>query len=114
MKLKWITSAALALGVSTAIPGLVKADDWRDWRRDRDYHYRHDEDRVIVRDISLRDVPDRVLDRVNDYRHGRRIEWAQWVRDRDHVFYQFRIEDRRNGDFTLQIDPDGHVFARIG
>ena len=116
MKLAWIKSTVLTLGISAAIPVMSQADDWRDSHRDRDrdfHHVHHDDDRIIVRDVSLREVPGRVLDRVDDYRHGRGIERAQYVRDRDHVFFQFRIEDRRHGDFTLRIEPDGHLSARI-
>jgi hypothetical protein len=64
-----------------------------------------------VRSVELCDIPSRVLDRVNDYRHGRRIESAQvsCIEGRD--VYQFRIEDR-NGDFRLDIEPSGHLLGR--
>jgi hypothetical protein len=111
-----MASALLSLGVSAAVPSLAKADRWdRDWDHDRREH--HDEwrhaERVRIEDIDRDDVPRRVMDRVNDYRHGRRIERIQYVRDDDRVFYRFLIDDRDHGDFFLDIDPYGHVIGRF-
>jgi hypothetical protein len=143
MKLAWITSAALALGVSAAIPTMTKADErYRDrdsdrfsrrdverheYRdrdfRDRDFRDRDIRDRevIVVREVptvcvdtvSFCDVPSRVQDRVNEYRHGRGIQLSQRVSDQGRTFYQFSICDTQHGDFTLQIEPSGHLFARL-
>src|SRR5258707_4473394 len=97
MKLRWMTSAALALGVASVIPSVAKADNWRndrdhndryenvrrdDWRHDR-YDDRRDDYRRVERefdvDVPLREVPHAALDVANYERHGRRIEAVQYV-----------------------------------
>ena len=69
--------------------------------------------RTLVQDVALCDVPRCVADRVNEYRHGRGIQSGQKICENGHDFYQFRICDARHGDFTLQIEPSGHLFARL-
>jgi hypothetical protein len=126
MRFGLMTSAALTLGVAAFIPSTAKADGYR---YDHDRHDRgrvevvvvhHDEwrheswhrDGDFVEDISVYDAPHDVRDRVNDYRHGRPIEYAQLVHHDGQTFYRFRIDDR-NGDFYLHIAPSGHLLARI-
>jgi hypothetical protein len=108
--------------------------DYRDYRRDYDRDYGRDyspdygrdyaRDREIIRervvvqdrvvqDLNFCDVPGRVQDRANDYRHGRRIQFAQRVEDCGRTYYQVGICDREHGDFTLQIEQSGHLVARI-
>ena len=142
MKLGMMTSVALALGFSMATPMMTKANDWhRDSDNDRYCHLDRDSDRyshreyreedrheyrerqeserpvyrerTTARDVALCDVTERAMDRVNEYRHGRRIQSVQLVCDNGRDFYQFRIDDDRHGDFTLQIEPNGHLFSRI-
>lgn len=127
MRYGLIASAVLSLGFSAVIPSVAKAGDWRhDHESDRSE--RHDErcddrredrredrhrDRNCVEDLSIRDLPGRVLDRVDDYRHGRRIESAQLVHDEDRAFFRVRIDDRDHGDFYLELASDGHLLRRV-
>jgi hypothetical protein len=75
--------------------------------------YRRDEIRVErARRVELCDVPPCVLDRVNDYRHGRRIQCAEVVCQDGRDVYQFRIDDDRAGDFRLDIAGNGHLIGR--
>lgn len=109
-----LASAILGLGFAMVVPATARADDWRRYRDDDRGDWRRVERRDCVEDVAMCDVPGRVRDRVNDYRHGRRIEGAQLVReDGASAFYRFRIDDRRHGDFYLDIAPDGHVLGRI-
>src|SRR5258708_28083879 len=94
-----IATTVLGLGMAAMAPMSVKADDWR---RDRDDWRSHDEirrERHWAETIDARDVPDRVRDRVDDYRHGRRIESARLVHDHGDIYYSFRINDNPHGDF---------------
>jgi len=130
MKLAWIGSAALALGVSAAIPSFASADGWR--HDDRDRHDRRDrvevrhvevrhvpEVRVRVerdydfdRDISLRDVPGNVLDTLNCEVHGR-IDGVQYVHRDGKFFYRFEVDgDRRAGaDASVRIGANGRLLS---
>lgn len=140
MKLAWIGSAALALGVSAAIPSFASADwrrddrsheryehDRRDYdRRDydrRDYDRRDerrdfDHDRFDERyrdfdsDISLRDVPRNVMDTFNCEIHGR-IESVQYVHRDGKYFYRFEVDgDRRyQGDASVRIGANGRLLS---
>src|ERR1043166_6427150 len=113
MKFAWIGSAALALGVSAAIPSMTQAAPWRDRddvryredaryrdrydHRDRDYRDYRANDRDDCRDfdveVSLRDVPGAVLATADCERHGNRIESVQYVRRDGKLFYRLRIDD---------------------
>ncbi len=117
MKLAWIGSAALALGVSAAIPSFASADSWR--RGDDRSHVRYERDRhVEVRveryrdddrfrdfdqDISLRDVPRNVLDTLNCEVHGR-IGEVQYVHRDGKFFYRFQVDSdgRRGADASVR------------
>jgi hypothetical protein len=129
MKCKTLACALLGLGMTAMAPVCAHADDWR---RDRDYEYRHDDwrrddwrerdewrRREAIRHehwaepIDMREVPERVRDRVNDYRHNRHIESIRLVHDHGEHYYSFRINGPRYGDFYLDIAPDGHVIRRI-
>jgi hypothetical protein len=131
MKLAWIGSAALALGVSAAIPSFASAD----WRRDngrvearierdrfdhdRDYR-RYDGDRFrdnyrfrdFDRDISLRDVPRNVLDTLNCEVHGR-IGEVQFVHRDGKFFYRFQVDSdgRRGADASVRIGENGRLLS---
>lgn len=127
MRYALIASAVLSLGISAVIPSVAKAEEWRhEYESDRSQ--RHDEcrddrhedrredrhrDRNCVEDLSIRDLPGRVLDRVDEYRHGRRIESAQLVREDDRAFFRVRIDDRDHGDFYLELASDGHLLRRV-
>jgi len=114
MKLAWITSAALSLGVSAAVPQFAAADNW--WGRDHvRYDHRDDwrHDREFDRDISIREVPDRVMDTADRERRGRRIESVQFVRRDGREFYRFRIDDpgRHDRDMDVRVAPDGRLLS---
>ena len=114
MRKGFIAASLLSLGMSAVLPSVVRADDWHHWHdRDEVRSERHDRDRDYAEDVSLREIPGRVMDRVDDYRHGRRIEYARLVHERDREFYRFRIDDRDHGDFYLDVDRDGHVIRRV-
>ena len=133
MRHEFISATVLSLGIAAAIPSVAMADDDRRDRSDRDRTDRRevdrgDRDRIEHREIDRRDegrrrdyssevdldeVPRRVMDRVNDYRHGRRIEYAKSVHADGRDFYRFRIDDRDHGDFYLDIDYDGQVIRRV-
>src|SRR4051812_34607725 len=111
MKLRWMTSAALALGVASVIPSVAKADDWRrdrdrndryenvrreeyrreEWRHDRfedrrdDHRYQRDFDV----DVPLSSVSREALETINYERRGRRIEAVQYVFRDGKYFYRF-------------------------
>ena len=131
MKLAWIGSAALALGVSAAIPTFASADSWhRDNGRvqvrvervrvdhDRDYRgyddrFRDDERfRDFDRDISLRDVPRNVLDTLNCEVHGR-IGEVQYVHRDGKFFYRFQVDSdgRRGADASVRIGENGRLLS---
>ena len=131
MKLAWIGSAALALGVSAAIPSFASADSWR-----HDDHDRYDRrDRVEVRrvevrhipevrvriddraydfdrDISLRDVPGNVLNTLNCEVHGR-IGEVQYVHRDGKFFYRFQVDSdgRRGADASVRIGENGRLLS---
>ena len=126
MKLAWIGSAALALGVSAAIPSFASADSWR---RDGDrYHERYQRDRHVevrferyrdddrFRDfdesISLREVPRNVLDTLNCEVHGR-IGEVQYVHRDGKFFYRFQVDSdgRRGADESVRIGANGRLLS---
>ena len=126
MKLAWIGSAALALGVSAAIPSFASADSWR--RGDDRSHVRYERDRhVEVRveryrdddrfrdfdqDISLRDVPRNVLDTLNCEVHGR-VGEVQYVHRDGKFFYRFQVDSdgRRGADASVRIGANGRLLS---
>jgi hypothetical protein len=127
MKLAWIGSAVLALGISAAIPSFASADSRRHddrsheryehERRDnqrRDYdHERYDERyRDFDTDISLRDVPRNVMETFNCEIHGR-IESVQYVHRDGKYFYRFEVDgDRRYaGDASVRIGANGRLLS---
>ena len=125
MKLAWIGSAVLALGVSAAIPSFASADSWRRHDdRGRDRHERRDYDRhddhvryeprVIDfdRDISLREVPRNVMETVNCEIRGR-IEGVQYVHRDGKYFYRFEVDgDRyRGADASVRIGANGRLLS---
>ena len=127
MKLRWMTSAALALGVVSVIPTFAKADNWRndrdrndryenvrrdDWRRDRYEDHRRIERDFDV-DVPLREVPRAALDVADYERHGRRIEAVQYVFRDGKYFYRFRIDDpgRHDRDVNLRVTPGGRLLT---
>lgn len=127
MKLRWFTSAALALGVASVVPSIAKADDWRhdrdyrdrnedvrrdDWRRDRYEDHRRYEREFDV-DVPLREVPRAALDVANYERHGRRIEGVQYVFRDGKYFYRFRIDDpgRYDRDVNIRVTPSGRLLT---
>ena len=134
MKLRWMTSAALALGVVSVIPTFAKADDWRhdrdyrdrndryenvrrdDWRRDR-VEDRRDGYRRVERefdvDVPLREVSRAALDVADYERHGRRIEAVQYVFRDGKYFYRFRIDDpgRYDRDVNIRVTPGGRLLT---
>lgn len=127
MKLAWIGSAVLALGVSAAVPGFAHADSWRHddrghdrYEQDRREHERRDYDharyepRVIDfdRDISLREVPRNVMETVNCEVHGR-IEGVQYVHRDGKFFYRFEVDgDRyRGADASVRIGANGRLLS---
>jgi len=124
-KIRLIGSAALALGLMSAVPSFARADwrdrDYRDWdyRRDyRDYRrdYRDDRgyyDRDIDVDIPLSRVPYDVMRTVDCERRGRRIEAVQFVRRDGKEFYRFRIDDPgwRDRDVNIRVQPGGRLLS---
>jgi hypothetical protein len=132
MKLAWIGSAALALGVSAAIPSFASADGWRHGddhgrydRRDRvevrHVEVRHvpeirvridDRDYDFDRDISLREVPRNVLDTLNCEVHGR-IGEVQYVHRDGKYFYRFQVDSdgRRGADASVRIGENGRLLS---
>jgi len=116
MKSKLIALTVLGLGLAAMAPVGARADDWRrdgdgrervEWRRHE--IIRHER---WVEPIPMREVPERVRDRVEDYRHGRHIESIGLVHDGGAHYYSFRIHGRYT-DFYLEIAPDGRVIRRI-
>ena len=123
-KIRLIGSAAVALGLMSAVPSFARADhrDWRDrdYRdyRDRDYgrDYRDDHryyDRDIDVDIPLSRVPYDVMRTADDVRRGRRIEAVQFVRRDGKEFYRFRIDDPgwRDRDVNIRVQPGGRLLS---
>ena len=121
MKLAWITSAALAMGVSAAIPSLAHADNWRGHRdyHDRDVRVvergRYDRvdryrDRDFDNDIPLREVPRNVMDTLGDYTHGGRINAVQFVHRDGKFFYRFQVDGRRE-DQSIRIGENGRLLS---
>jgi hypothetical protein len=134
MKLAWLGSAALALGVSAVVPSMTQAAPWRGDRddvryrddaryrdrydhRDREYRDYRVNDRDDCRDfdveVSLRDVPRAVLATADCERHGNRIESVQYVRRDGKLFYRVRLDDPgpRDRDLNLRIQPGGRLLS---
>jgi hypothetical protein len=118
----WFASAALALGVSAAVPGAARADygrDYRDSGRDyRDGDRRWDRDRHdhrVERDfdvnVSMRDVPHEVRHTIDDLRRGRAIESVQFVKRDGKYFYRFRVDARGRDDVNFRINPAGRLLS---
>lgn len=128
-KIRLIGSAALALGLMSAVPSFAKADsrydrDWRDRReyRDRDYRdydrrdYREDRryySRDFDVDVPLSRVPRDVLRTLDCETRGRRIESVQYVSRDGKLFYRFRIDDpgRFDRDVNVRIQPGGRLLS---
>jgi hypothetical protein len=118
-KIRLIGSAALALGLMSAVPSFARADwrdrDYRDYRRDyRDYRDdRRYYDRDIDTDIPLSRVPYDVMRTVDCERRGRRIEAVQFVRRDGKEFYRFRIDDPgwRDRDVNIRVQPGGRLLS---
>jgi hypothetical protein len=118
MKTTLISSAILGLGVSLFAAPAAHADPYS---RDRDHErvyredYRHEGYRSerFNESVDWRDLPGRVRDRADDYRHGRSIESIRYIREDGEPFYRFRIDDRRHGDFYIDIAPNGHLLGRL-
>ena len=122
-KIRLIGSAALALGLMSAVPSFAKADsrydrdrhEYRDYR-DRDYRDYRDDRRVYERDVDvdipLSRVPGEVMRTVDCERHGR-IESVQFVRRDGKVFYRFRIDDPgwRDRDVNIRVQPGGRLLS---
>jgi hypothetical protein len=127
MKLAWISSAALALGVSMAVPTMAHADNWRrDNDRDR---VRIERPRVEVRrdirirvddrvrdfdeNISLRDVPHNVMDTLHDELRGRIVGAVQYVHRDGKFFYRFQVDTggRRDADASVRIGENGRLLS---
>jgi hypothetical protein len=123
MKLAWIGSAALTLGVSAAIPSFASADSWR--RGDDRYHDRDrrvdvriervrvdDRFRDFDQDISLRDVPRNVLDTLNCEVHGR-VGEVQYVHRDGKFFYRFQVDSdgRRGADASVRVGANGRLLS---
>lgn len=123
-----MTSAALALGLTTLVPAVSKADgrhrdDYRDGRRierveiRERYDYgrgRHDHRHCepdVDRDIRLSDVPRRVMETADCERRGARIEAVQFVRRDGHEFYRFRIDHGRGCDMNIRVARDGGLLG---
>ncbi len=115
MRLNWMTSAALALGISAVTPVFAKADYHRDYR-DRDdhrevYRDRH-EDRCVNVDVvvDVRDLPGCVLDTIRCELRGRPLVSVQFVRRDGSEFYRVRIDNRRDLDQTMLVAPNGRLI----
>jgi hypothetical protein len=128
MKLAWISSAALALGVSVAVPSMAHADN--NWRHDngrdrvrierprvevrRDVRIRVD-DRVRDFDdtIRLNNVPRNVLDTLHDEFHGRIVGEVQYVHRDGKFFYRFQVDTggRRDADASVRIGENGRLLS---
>src|SRR4051812_15190196 len=119
MKLNWIATAALAMGVSAAVPTFAHAADWRD-HRDTNYRGRYDRDdrydryrdqrREFDRDISIREVPRNVLDTLRDVTRGGRVEEVQYVFRDGKYFYRFQVDGRRD-DQSIRIGANGRLLS---
>ena len=123
-KIRFIGSAALALGLMSAIPSFAKADsrydrDWRERREYRDYDRRdyRDDRRYYTRDfdvdVPLSRVPREALWTVEHEARGRRIESVQYVSRDGKVFYRFRIDDpgRFDRDVNIRVQPGGRLLS---
>jgi hypothetical protein len=133
-KIRLIGSAALALGLMSAVPSFAKADsrydrDWRDRReyrdrdyrdrdyRDRDYRDYRDDRRVYARDfdvdVPLARVPREALRTAELEARGRRIESVQYVGRDGKLFYRFRIDDpgRYDRDVNIRVQPGGRLLS---
>ena len=122
MRLNWIASAALAMGV-TAVPSFAHADyrDYRDHRDDRgrvevkydrydrDDRYR-DERRDFDRDVNIREVPHNVLDTLRDTTRGGRVLEVQYVFRDGKYFYRFQVDGRRD-DQSVRIGANGRLLS---
>jgi hypothetical protein len=124
-KNRLIGSAALALGLMSAVPSFAHADNR--WGRDRDYRdrdyrdyrgrdYRDDRrgyDRDVDVDIPLSRVPYDVMRTVDCERRGRRIEAVQFVCRDGKEFYRFRIDDpgRYDRDVNIRVQPGGRLLS---
>jgi hypothetical protein len=118
----WLASAALALGVSAAVPSFARADYGRDYRdsgrdyRDGDRRWERDRhDHHVERDfdvnVSMRDVPHEVRHTIDDLRRGRAIESVQFVKRDGKYFYRFRVDARGRDDVNFRINPAGRLLS---
>ena len=123
-KIRFIGSAALALGLMSAVPSFAKADnrydrDRREYRdyRDRDYRDYHDDRRYYTRDfdvdVPLSRVPREAIRTAECEARGRRIESVQYVSRDGKVFYRFRIDDpgRYDRDVNIRVQPGGRLLS---
>jgi hypothetical protein len=117
MKTRLIGSAALALGVISAVPSFASAD-WRDrdYRDRGGYYERYDRgyyDRDFDVDVPLSRVPHEVLRTVRHEARGRRIEAVQYVRRDGKLFYRVRVDDPgwRDRDVNIRVQPGGRLLS---
>lgn len=120
-KIRFIGSAALALGLMSAVPSFAKADnrydrDWRDRRESRDYRDYRDDHRYYDDfdvDVPLSRVSRDALRTAEHEARGRRIESVQYVSRDGKVFYRFRIDDPgwRDRDVNIRVQPGGRLLS---
>ena len=128
MKLAWISSAALALGVPMGVPTMAHADN--NWRHDNDRdRVRIERPRVEVRrdvrirvddrvrdfdeNINLRAVPHNVMDTLHDELRGRIVGAVQYVHRDGKFFYRFQVDTggRRDADASVRIGENGRLLS---
>jgi len=109
----FLATAVLTLGTTAMIAAPAMAD----WRHDHRYYppTRYERSDRWGRDfdynISLREVPRRVLDTLADVSRGRPVESIQYVRRDGRTFYRFRVDRRHDTDLSFRISPDGRVLS---
>ena len=125
MKLRWMTSAAVTLGLCAVAPTMARADRFGGDRDRgpvvevrRDHEDRYDRGREIHdrRDFHERDcddavglprVPRRVVETAERAGNGRHIESVRFIRRDGLEFYKFDMQHHGWKDLIVRVAPDG-------
>lgn len=119
MRMRWMTSSALALAVSSAVPALANAAGGLDLgagrpaavRVDRDEWHEHERERRDFQEAAeVKELPERVRETIDHERNGRKIVSAERIRRGEERFYRIHLEGHHKKDLTLRVAPDGKLL----
>jgi hypothetical protein len=113
MKMRWMTSAVLTLGVCAAAPVMAGEDRGLDrLGPDVQVGLDHlDRDWRDHREVAIAEVPARVIETAQRFGNGRHIDSIVFVRTDQRDFYVVHMSRSHKQDISLRIDSVGGLIA---